>query len=85
MALFLFANHCKATIYLVLKKIASGHWGKFMSKKKSENQRHVGIRLDESDYEVLRVMAEQDSRPMSNFLLLLIREEAERRGLRNSR
>ena len=42
---------------------------------------HLGMRLTEQDHKLLKKMAEEDERTMSNLIIVLIRKEARYRGL----
>lgn len=42
---------------------------------------HLGMRLNQQDHRLLKKMAEEDERTMSNLIVVLIRKEARHRGL----
>lgn len=52
--------------------------GKKMS---SDDKLHLGIRLWPDDHKLLKEMANEDDRTMSNLIVVLIRKEARLRGL----
>lgn len=41
---------------------------------------HLGLRLTEQDHKLLRKMAHEDDRTISNLIVVLIRKEARSRG-----
>lgn len=50
------------------------------TKQDPEERLHLGMRLSSQDHKLLKKMAEEDSRTMSNLIVVLIRKEARHRG-----
>lgn len=46
----------------------------------SPKRSHLGLRLNEKDHKLLKKMADEDERTMSNLIVVLIRKEARHRG-----
>lgn len=52
-----------------------------LKQEDASKRSHLGLRLNEKDHKLLKKMAEEDDRTMSNLLVVLIRKEARHRGL----
>ena len=50
-------------------------------KEDKKDKLHLGMRLNAQDHKLLKKMAEEDDRTMSNLIVVLIRKEARHRGL----